>query len=225
MYALGDQPKKELLMPKMPKLKLTYFDFDGGRAEAARLALHIGNIPFEDDRFGFDEFPARKATYPFSAVPILWVDGAMITQSTAITRYTSKLAGLYPNDPLAALHSDEVIDGLEDLTSKMVSTFGLEGDELKAAIEKFVEGPLTLFLQAFEKILADRGPDYFVGNAFSVADLSMFVWLKGLQSGHLDHVPTTVVQTAAPGLLAHYKRIKGREDIATYYRERDVPLA
>jgi hypothetical protein len=31
----------------MPKLKLTYFDFHGGRGEPARLALSIGGIPFE----------------------------------------------------------------------------------------------------------------------------------------------------------------------------------
>jgi hypothetical protein len=34
----------------MSKLKLTYFDFHGGRGESARLALSIGGIPFEDDR-------------------------------------------------------------------------------------------------------------------------------------------------------------------------------
>ena len=34
----------------MAKLKLTYFDFDGGRGEPARLALHIGGIEFEDHR-------------------------------------------------------------------------------------------------------------------------------------------------------------------------------
>ena len=34
----------------MAKLKLTYFDFDGGRGEPARLALHIGGIAFEDHR-------------------------------------------------------------------------------------------------------------------------------------------------------------------------------
>lgn len=28
----------------MDELKLTYFDFSGGRAEPARLALHIGGI-------------------------------------------------------------------------------------------------------------------------------------------------------------------------------------
>ena len=35
--------------PSAP-LKLTYFDFHGGRGEPARIALSIGGIPFEDDR-------------------------------------------------------------------------------------------------------------------------------------------------------------------------------
>jgi glutathione S-transferase len=34
----------------VPKLKLTYFDFHGGRGEPARLALSMAGIPFKDDR-------------------------------------------------------------------------------------------------------------------------------------------------------------------------------
>ena len=34
----------------MRGFKLTYFDFDGGRAEPARLALKLGGLRFEDVR-------------------------------------------------------------------------------------------------------------------------------------------------------------------------------
>ena len=34
----------------MSKVKLTYFDFDGGRGEPIRIALSIGGIDFEDHR-------------------------------------------------------------------------------------------------------------------------------------------------------------------------------
>ena len=34
----------------MAKLKLSYFDFHGGRGAPARIALSIGGIAFEDDR-------------------------------------------------------------------------------------------------------------------------------------------------------------------------------
>ena len=45
----------------MPNLKLTYFDIRGGRGEPARLA----SVAFEDDRISFQEFGARRASYPF----------------------------------------------------------------------------------------------------------------------------------------------------------------
>jgi glutathione S-transferase len=68
----------------MPKLKLTYFDFHGGRGEPARLALSIGGIPFEDDRVAPSDWPARKPDTPFGALPVLEVDGQTLAQSNAI---------------------------------------------------------------------------------------------------------------------------------------------
>ena len=44
----------------MPRLKLSYFDSDGGRGEVARRAMSIGAVPFQDHRI-----PA-----PFHAVPL-----------------------------------------------------------------------------------------------------------------------------------------------------------
>ena len=40
----------------MPQFKLSYFDFHGGRAEPVRLAMHIGGIDFDDNRFGYPVF-------------------------------------------------------------------------------------------------------------------------------------------------------------------------
>ena len=34
-------------------MRLTYFSGPGGRAEPARLALHISGVPFDDDRSNF----------------------------------------------------------------------------------------------------------------------------------------------------------------------------
>ena len=108
----------------MDKLKLTYFDFSGGRAEPARLALHIGGIPFEDKRFAFGDFAEVRKTTPLDQVPTLHVNDVQVTQSDAITRYAGKLAGLYPEDHLQALFCDEVMGALEDINTKIVATFG-----------------------------------------------------------------------------------------------------
>jgi len=52
----------------MAKLKLTYFDFHGGRGEPARIALSIGGIEFEDDRVPLSDWQRRKADTLFGAV-------------------------------------------------------------------------------------------------------------------------------------------------------------
>ena len=109
----------------MDKLKLTYFDVSGGRAEPARLALHIGGIPFEDKRFAFGDFAEVRKTTPLDQVPTLHVNDVQVTQSDAITRYAGKRAGLYPEDDLQALLCDEVMGALEDINTKIGATFGM----------------------------------------------------------------------------------------------------
>ena len=131
----------------MDKIKLTYFDFSGGRAEPARLAFHLGGIPFEDDRFAPADFPqVRKAT-PLNQVPVLQIGERVVTQSDAITRYAGKLAGLYPQDELQALLCDEVMGGLEDVIVKIAATLGMKGDELKAAREALARDALPRYLR------------------------------------------------------------------------------
>lgn len=68
----------------MPKFKLTYFDFDGGRGEPARLALHLGGTEFEDRRVGFQEWDALRDQMPFQALPVLDVDGRLVAQSMLV---------------------------------------------------------------------------------------------------------------------------------------------
>ncbi len=70
----------------MPKYKLTYFDFDGGRAEPIRIAFHAAGIAFEDDRISFAEFAEMRSGTRFNSVPVLEIDGAQVTQSNALGR-------------------------------------------------------------------------------------------------------------------------------------------
>ena len=93
----------------------TYFDFHGGRAEPVRLALHIGGIPFEDQRFTFSEFAEVRKSTPFGQVTTLMVDGVQVTQCDSILRYAGKLAGLYPLDAFQALLCDGVMYVVEEV--------------------------------------------------------------------------------------------------------------
>jgi glutathione S-transferase len=204
----------------MNKLKLTYFDFSGGRAEPARLAMHLGGIPFEDHRFASKDFPEIRKTTPLDQVPTLCIDDVQITQSDAITRYVGKLAGLYPVDEFQALLCDEVLAALEDINIKIGATFGMTGDALKSARDALVTGSLPRYLRWLQNQLENHGGAFFSDNRLTIADLKAFVILRWLSSGVLDHIPRDLVETEAPMLKDFMNRIAMLPAIAQYYAGR-----
>lgn len=201
----------------MPQLKLTYFDFHGGRAEPARLALHMGGIAFEDHRFAYPEFAAVRKSTPFGQVPVLHVDGVLVTQCDAINRYVGKLTGLYPTDPFQALLCDEVAYVVEEAGVKLGPTFRMTGEEQKAARLALVNGSMPVYLRWLQSQLQAHGGEYFADNRLTMADLKVFVDVRGLNSGRLDHVPTDLVQQVAPLLNAHQQRIAQTPAVVQYY--------
>jgi prostaglandin-H2 D-isomerase / glutathione transferase len=205
----------------MAKLTLTYLDINGGRGEPARLAMKIGGIAFEDRRIPFRSWPAIKAEMPFEALPVLDVDGARITQCNAINRFVGKLAGLYPADALQAASCDEVMDAVEDITTQIGHSFVLaDGPEKKAARARLAEGPISLHLRRFGAMLAERGGSYFADDRLTVADLKVFVWIRSLRSGVLDHVPTDLTDRVAPSLVEHCERVLSQPAVAAHYEAR-----
>ena len=201
----------------MPALKLTYFDFHGGRAEPARLALAIGDIPFEDHRFVGAEFAEVRKSTPFGQVPVLTVDGVQVTQCDAITRYAGKLAGLYPADPFQALLCDEVMYVVEEANVKFGPTFRMSGEEQKEARLALVNESMPIYLGWLQAQLLAHGGKYFADHRLTVADLKVFVDVRTLNSGRFDHVPADLVAKVAPELNAHMQRIAGTPAIAAYY--------
>ena len=201
----------------MTTLKLTYFDFHGGRAEPVRLALHLGGIAFEDHRFPGAEFPVVRQNTPLGQVPVLEVDGVAVTQSDAMLRYAGKRAGLYPTDAYQALLCDEVVAAAEDVSIKVGNTFGLTGDALKVARLALVDGPLTKYLGWLSQQLQAHGGAYFADGRLTIADLKVFVLLRSLNSGQLDHVPNDLVERIAPTLNAHGQLVCDGAGVALYY--------
>jgi len=203
----------------LPKLKLTYFDFHGGRGEPARLALFMGGIKFEDERIPKEAWPARKGELPFGTIPVLEVDGELITQSNTINRFVGKLADLYPADPWQAALCDEVMDAVEDLTSQVVATmFIADEQEKKALREKLASGPIPLYLQSLQAYLDERGSGFFADNRLTVADLKVFVWIRHLRTGSLEYIPANLADETAPSLVRHMDRTGSHPKIVAYYQ-------
>jgi glutathione S-transferase len=51
-----------------------------------------------------------------------------------------------------------------------------------------------VYLRWLEQKLQAAGGEYFVGGALSIADLRVFVDVRTLNSGRLDHIPTDLVE-------------------------------
>ncbi len=200
----------------MSRFKLTYFDFNGGRGEPIRIAFHAAGVDFEDHRISFETFMQTRGDMRFTCLPQLDVDGVTVTQSNSMLRYVGKVAGLYPEDDLQALYCDEAMDAVEDLLHQIVHTFGLEGDELKAAREKLAAGWISVFVKGLAEILERAGGDYFADNRLTVADLKVFTQIRSLRAGTLDHVPSDLVDKLAPSLVQHEERV-GNDPIVTRY--------
>jgi len=142
----------------------------------------------------------------------------VLAQSNSINRCVGKLADLYPEDALKAARCDEVMDAVEDVVTRVVATFGLKDDAaMRAAREALVERPIRLYLLRLQERLQAQGGRYFADDRLTVADLKVYVWIRNLRSGILDHIPADLVDRVAPGLAEHCDRLDKHPGIVAYY--------
>ncbi|MDC0000001.1 glutathione S-transferase [Porticoccaceae bacterium] len=194
----------------MSQLKLSYFDFPGGRGEPARIALRLAAIEFEDHRIPLADWPRVKVDYPYHQVPVMEVDGQLLTQSDAINRLVGKMANLYPEDNWQAALCDETMDTVDDAITLVVNTFFMEEDDKKRNRAELVTGPLPMFLSGLNKALEASGGDYFADGRLTMADLKVLIWVNGLISGNLDYISTSIVADHGPQLLRHKALIESQ---------------
>ena len=207
----------------MPKLKLTYFDFHGGRGEPIRLAMSVGGLDFEDERLNYGQWAAFKPRTPFGALPTLTVDDTtVLAQSNTIIRYVGKLTGLYPEDALDAARCDEILDAVEEADTKVGATMRLDEEAKRVARLALSDGPLQIFAKAIGDRLEAAGGEWFAGGKPSVADIKVFVTVRQLRSGRLDYIPTDLFDKAAPGLLAHAERVGALPGVRAWYTKQGI---
>merc|ERR1712168_176162 len=101
----------------MSNYKISYFNIRG-RAECARLILHINDVKFEDNRIPMSEWPKFKPTFVFQQLPVLEVDGHQISQSDAISRFLAIRHGLHGADEFENAHIDSAVAQMTDIMDK-----------------------------------------------------------------------------------------------------------
>ena len=161
----------------MPKLQLVYFPVRA-RDQAIRMCLAYGRIAFEDlniqQYFAGKSWPEAKHLAPFDQVPLLVVDGAVLSQSGAITRYVAGLAGLMPANAFAAAKADSVFEAAQEIAgiNPIVNVFRGETFETKKA-EFFATFPRKLENLATELASTPDGA-FFGGAAPHYGDLAVY---------------------------------------------------
>ncbi|KAK1948359.1 Glutathione S-transferase 1 [Phytophthora citrophthora] len=181
-------------MSTFPSLKLTYFDF-AGRAESVRLALYVGGVPFEDNRLTREEFAALKSSLPLGQVPVLEVDGQVLTQTFAILRYAGRLGGLYPTNSFAALKVDEILHALCEMWEQMLPSFQ-ETDEVKRKAMREELATVTIPHYA-SRIDARLEKMYqmptFQSDTLFVHEIALYTSTKAFKDGMFDNIPATLL--------------------------------
>lgn len=201
----------------MAKYKLTYFDFSGSRGEECRLALHLSGEAFEDDRLPRDSWATRKPTTPYGAVPVLTVEGmGELGQSNAILSFVGRAHGLLPSDPWQAARHEAVMCAVEDFRTQLNATPGRIADpeQKRIAREEFASGYLRTWASAVERQI-DAGGPFFGGARISVADLKLFIIMRSIKDGGIDHVPATAFDDH-PRLSRLYEAVASHAAVAAW---------
>ncbi|KNC78067.1 hypothetical protein SARC_09488 [Sphaeroforma arctica JP610] len=197
------------------KLKLTYFDIKG-RGEPIRIAFAYGDVPYEDKRVSYKDWPSIKSTTPLGKVPFLEVDGTVYTQGFAILRYAGKKANLYPSDELLALRVDEVLQVIdESYYLKIIESFAIQDAEEKKAFR------LKLVTEVFPPVSAkldeycDGG--YF-GHSITIADIAMREIIGWFKDDMLEDIPVDFFDTY-PNLTQMYKNVTEDPKLKSYFEK------
>ncbi len=200
----------------MPQPTLTYFNFNGGRGEDCRLALHIAGVPFTDNRIAGKQWAELKPTTAYGGLPTLEIPGlGTLSQSNAILGYIGRNHGLLPTDAFEAARHEGILLAVEELRWKGApSGSEKDPDKKKALREELASGYLQRWAAAIEKQIGD-GP-FFGGDTISVADLKVFVMVAFYRRGGMDHIEGTVFD-AFGKLIAHHDAVKAHPAVQSWY--------
>ena len=184
-------------------LSLIYFDFPFWRAEVSRIALHIGNIEFNDLRISREEFIRVKVSgkldngiiIPFHQLPCLIIEGEALAQTAGIARYCGKLSGLYPQkNDILAIKIDQFIDLITDITVLILNVGRDKKLEIKKVKRKeFFKNEFTRRFTMLEKNISENSL-YIIKNNFNIADIALWSFVNWLTSGDIDGFPKDLLK-------------------------------
>eukprot|EP00178_Gracilaria_changii_P004012 TRINITY_DN1610_c0_g1_i4.p2 TRINITY_DN1610_c0_g1~~TRINITY_DN1610_c0_g1_i4.p2 ORF type:complete len:202 (+),score=30.75 TRINITY_DN1610_c0_g1_i4:108-713(+) len=197
-------------------MTLNYFGLPG-RAEATRVALAYAGKDFEDKRLSGPEYGASK--WAGKGLPVLEMDGAEYTQSTALLTYAGKLGGLYPKDALAALKVDEIVMIGEDIMAKVFSCMGQKDDTVARGL---LEGKIKTLLEVLVAKIAASPSKFCVGDSLTIADLQVHAVIANVEADFCTGIPPTLIKDTAAPLLEVQAAVMEDPKVKAYYTSKQA---
>jgi len=213
----------------MSKFTLCYFGIEG-RAGPIRNACAIGKVPYEDKIVKPVDWPKMKLKLAYGQLPVLVFGDITINQSTDILRYVSKLAGLYPEDPVAALQVDSLISNMTQVIDEtVVMTMSKKIEKAKALKmrSEFLdkkEGRLGIFLEKLDLQIGVSSTGYLFEFGLSGADLQLFMIVCHLSTGQTEGIPKTYIRDNFANLDKFRRKVASNGGIAARFKDERHPL-
>ena len=206
-----------------PRYQLFYWPIPG-RAEAARVALSLAKLDWEDVPLTVELYASMKeqGELPWGMVPLLKTPDGGLAESVAILRFLGHQCGLVPEHAFMAAKVDEFMDGIGPYFSILDGTFGIDdvNERTKAREALFLpDGKGTKGLEMLEQKITASSTVWIAGTTeMSIADLMVFTYAFGLFSGNFDGVHASVLSDY-PVLLAYHDAIANEPRIQAHYAD------
>lgn len=202
----------------MDKPKLTYFDAPVSRGEECRLALRIAGVDFEDNRVKRQDWPALKPTTPFGSVPTFELPGhPVLAQSNAILGLIGRRYGLHPKDDFEAARHEAVMQHVEDLRAQIAPTLHIKDEAAKKKTREELGASYLPSWAGYTEKQIGEGP-FFAGAAPHVVDVKLYVLVRWIRSGVLDHLAPTAFD-AFPKLNRVHDAVRDLPSVKAWYEQ------
>jgi len=199
-----------------PRPKLTYFDAPASRGEECRLALHLAGVDFEDVRIKGADWPGLKPTTPFGGMPVLELPGhPPLAQSNAILVLIGRRHDLHPKDDFEAARHEAMMQHVEDLRTTLGPSMRMNDDDKRAARQTLAGDYIPAWAAFAERQLTSEGP-FFAGAKLHVIDLKLYMVVRWVTSGTLDHIPATSF-AASPKLVRVHDAVRDHDGVKAWY--------
>jgi prostaglandin-H2 D-isomerase / glutathione transferase len=199
----------------MTRPKLTYFDAPASRGEECRLALHLSGVDFEDNRVKQADWAALKPQTPFGALPTFELPGhPVLAETNAILVLIGRMWGMHPKDNFEAARHEMMMHHVEDLRTEIGRTLRMADDDKKRARAAIAETTLPAWAANGEKLIGE-GP-FFSGDKVNVVDVKLFVMIRWLASGKLDHIPAEII-ARYPKLMRVHDSVRDHAGVKAWY--------